>query len=129
MTEHVTDHEAIARLVAGYCHRLDDGDWDGFAQLWAEDAELVIGGATTQGRDAVRASVEASQPPERRGRHLTVNLEVDVDGDTARGVCDFMFWVRDGEGRPKLAFLGRYQDRMTRRDGVWRFARREIQFF
>ena len=125
----MTDHEAITQLVAGYCHRLDDGEWDRFGELWAEDAELVVSGESTRGRDAVRASVEASQPAERRGRHITVNVEIDVDGDSASGVSDFMFWVRDREGKPKLAFLGRYYDRMTRADGVWRFARREIQFF
>jgi len=125
----MTDHEAIARVVAQYCHRLDDGRWDEFADLWAEDAEFVLGGETTRGRDAIRASIEATQPPERRGRHLAVNVEVDVDGDEASAVVDFMFWARDREGKAKLMFLGRYDDRLVRSDGGWRFARREIAFF
>ena len=29
----MTDHEAIGRLVARYCHLLDDGRWDEFADL------------------------------------------------------------------------------------------------
>jgi len=125
----MSDHEAITRLVAEYCHRLDDGEWDEFERLWVDDAELVIRGETTRGRDAVRRAVESTQPPERRGRHLAVNLEVDIDGDEATGLCDFQFWVRDREGGLKLAFLGRYHDRMVRTDGGWRFARREIEFF
>jgi len=125
----MTDHEAIARVVARYCHLLDDGRWDEFADLWAEDAEFVLGGETTRGRDAIRASIEATQPPERRGRHLAVNVEVDVDGDEASAVVDFMFWARDREGKAKLMFLGRYDDRLVRSDGGWRFARREIAFF
>jgi len=125
----MTDHEAIARVVARYCHLLDDGRWDEFADIWAEDAEFVLGGETTRGRDAIRASIEATQPPERRGRHLAVNVEVDVDGDEASAVVDFMFWARDREGKAKLMFLGRYDDRLVRTDGGWRFARREIAFF
>ncbi len=125
----MTEHEAITRVVARYCHLLDDGRWDEFAQLWAEDAEFVLGGETTRGRDAIRGSIEATQPPERRGRHLAVNVEIDVDGDRATGLVDFMFWGRDGEGKAKLLFLGRYDDQLVRTDGVWRFARREISFF
>lgn len=125
----MTDHEAIGRLVARYCHLLDDGRWDEFARLWTEDAELVLRGETTRGRSAIRASIEASQPPERRGRHLTVNLEVDVDGDTAAGTTDFMFWAKGKDGAPRMMFLGRYADTLVRLDGEWRFARREITFF
>ena len=125
----MTDHEAIGRLVARYCHLLDDGRWDDFADLWAEDAELVLHGATTTGRDAIRESIEASQPPERRGRHLAVNLDVVVDGDRATNECDFMFWAKDREGTATLMFLGRYADALVRTAGVWRFARREITFF
>ena len=125
----MTDHEAITRVVARYCHLLDDGRWDEFAQLWAEDAEFVVGGETTRGRDAIRGSIEATQPAERRGRHLAVNVEIDVDGDRATGLVDFMFWGRDREGKAKLLFLGRYDDQLVRTDGEWRFARREIAFF
>jgi len=124
-----TDHEAIARLVARYCHLLDDGRWDEFAGLWADDAELVLQGESTTGRPAIRASIEASQPPERRGRHHAVNLEIAVDGDRATNDCDFVFWARDKEGRVVPVFLGRYADHLVRVDGGWCFARREITFF
>ncbi|MFM8304232.1 MAG: nuclear transport factor 2 family protein [Actinomycetota bacterium] len=125
----MTDHEAIARVVARYCHLLDDGRWDEFADLWATDAELVLRGEVVRGRDAIRRTIEETQPPERRGRHLAVNLEVDVTGDRATGLCDFMFWARNREGAPVLRFLGRYADALARADGVWRFTRREIEFF
>ena len=125
----MTDHEALTRLIARYCHLLDDGRWDEFGDLWAPDAELVIRGDATHGRDAIRANVEATQPPERRGRHLAINVDLEVDGDRATGRCDFLFFVRSSEGKPKLLFLGRYDDAMVRADGSWRFARREISFF
>lgn len=128
-TDRATDHEALTRLIARYCHCLDDGRWDEFADLWAPDAQLLLRGETTHGRDAIRAAVESSQPPERRGRHLALNVELDIDGDTADGLCDFVFFVRSSEGRPKPLFLGRYVDAMVRTEGTWRFARRQISFF
>lgn len=125
----MTDHEAITRVVARYCHLLDDGRWDDFADLWAEDAEFVLDGRATVGRDAIRSTIEATQPPERRGRHLALNLEIDVTGDAATHACDFMFWAGDKEGRPTLRFLGRYADTLVRHADGWRFSRREITFF
>jgi len=125
----VADVVALQRLVARYCHTLDDGDFDAFETLWAPDAEFVLRGETVRGAGAVRADLEARQPPERRGRHLTHNLVVDVDGDRASLRSDFQFLGRDREGRPRLVFLGRYLDEAVRTDGTWRFARREIEFF
>ena len=124
-----TDHEAIATVVARYCHLLDDGRWDEFALLWAEDAEFVLQGQATHGRAAIRDAIAATQPPERRGRHLAVNLEIALDGATATHVCDFMFWARNKEGRATLMFLGRYDDALVRTADGWQFARREITFF
>lgn len=125
----MTDAEALDRLIARYAHTLDDGRWDEFADLWAPEADLVLRGTTTHGRGAIRAAVEASQPPERRGRHHVVNVELEIDGDRARGVSDFVLFVRAVDGPPQPRFVGRYDDTMTRVDGVWRFARREITFF
>lgn len=128
MTE-TTDHEAITRVVARYCHLLDDGRWDEFAGLWTDEAEFVLQGQATRGRGAIRDAIEASQPPERRGRHLAVNLEIEVEGDRATNVCDFTFWARDQEGRATPLFLGRYDDALVRTADGWQFARREITFF
>ena len=37
------DREAIARTLAQYCRTCDDGRFDALAQLFADNAELVIG--------------------------------------------------------------------------------------
>lgn len=129
MRDGATDREAIAAVVARYCHLLDDGRWDEFARLWSDDAEFVLQGQTTTGRQAIRAAIEASQPPERRGRHLATNLELEVDGDRATNVCDFVFWARGKDGVVAPLFLGRYDDTLVRSAEGWQFSRREITFF
>lgn len=123
------DEAAIRRLLARYCHTLDDGDVAGFGALWAGDAELAVRGTVLRGREAIRDTVAGRQPPERRGRHLTVNVEADVDGDAARAVSDFVFYARADDGTPKLRFVGRYHDDLVRDGGEWQFRRRAIEFF
>jgi uncharacterized protein (TIGR02246 family) len=129
----VHDEVAILRVLARYCHTIDDGAFDEFGDLWADDAEFVLRGTVTRGRDAIRDAVEAMQPPERRGRHLTMNAVVDLDGDTAHVVSDFLFFGRDpgasAEGTADLRYLGRYHDDFVRSDAGWQFRRREIEFW
>jgi uncharacterized protein (TIGR02246 family) len=127
------DELAIHRVLARYCHTIDDGAFDAFADLWAVDAEFVLRGTVTRGRDAIRDVIEAMQPPERRGRHLTMNAVIDVDGDAARVVSDFLFFGRDPgaptDVPPALRYIGRYHDALVRSDGGWQFRRRAIEFF
>ena len=127
------DELAIHRVLARYCHTIDDGAFDEFGGLWADDAEFVLRGTVTRSRDAIRDAIEAMQPPERRGRHLTMNAVVDVDGDAARVVSDFLFFGRDpdtpADGPAALRYIGRYHDKFVRTDVGWQFRRREIEFF
>jgi uncharacterized protein (TIGR02246 family) len=127
------DELAILRVLAQYCHTIDDGAFDEFAELWAGDAEFVLRGTVTRGRDAIRDTIAAMQPLERRGRHLTMNPVVDLDGDTAHVVSDFLFFGRDpgapAEGTADLRYLGRYHDDFVRTDAGWQFGRREIEFW
>jgi uncharacterized protein (TIGR02246 family) len=127
------DELAIHRVLARYCHTIDDGAFDEFAQLWADDAEFVLHGTVTRGRDAIRDTIAAMQPLERRGRHLTMNPVVDLDGNAAHVVSDFLFFGRDpgepAEGTAHLRFLGRYHDDFVRTGAGWQFGRREIEFW
>ena len=129
----VHDELAIHRVLARYCHTIDDGAFDEFETLWADDAEFALRGDVTRGRDAIRDAIEAMQPPERRGRHLTMNSVVDLDGDAAHVVSDFLFFGRDpgapAEGTADLRYLGRYHDDFVRTDAGWQFRRREIEFW
>ena len=127
------DELAIHRVLSRYCHTIDDGAFDDFAELWADDAEFVLRGTVTRGRAAIRDAIEAMQPPERRGRHLTMNRAIDVDGDAAHAVSDFLFFGRDpgapAEGTADLHYLGRYHDDFVRTDAGWQFRRRAIEFW
>ena len=59
---------------------------------------------------------------------MGANAIIDVEGDTARAVSDFVFMRREGGPDPLVKFIGRYADRFVRTPDGWRFRRREIQF-
>jgi len=129
---HADDEEAIRALVVAYAERLDAGDLDGVADLFANGVfRSARGGAPLVGRDAVRSMYgpvllyEGGVP---RTMHVLGNILVQpsADGDTATAQCTFTVLqaVTDGSLGPVLA--GRYHDRFERVDGVWRFAERVV---
>ena len=124
----VDDERAIQRLLARYCHLVDDGAFDELTQLWADDAELALRGETATGPVAIVAVIAGLQTPERRGLHVGANAIIDVEGDTARSASDFVFMRREGGPDPIVKFIGRYLDRFVRTPDGWRFRRREVRF-
>lgn len=121
-----TDHEQIRNLLAAYCIHVDDGDFERLASLFTEDAVVDAMGDVMQGRDTIARSMEENYIPRRRGRHVTLNSFIEVDGDSATATSDIMFVRRSKEG-PLIQLMGRYTDELVRRDGAWRFRRRTIR--
>lgn len=116
MDQTATDQEAIRRTLAEYCHLLDDADFDGFAGLFADQAEVQIGRRNIRGRASIREWIESSSPPGMR--HLAMNHLIKVDGKEASAVSDFVVVTSVA----KLSHLGRYEDKLERGvDGTWRF--------
>jgi len=119
--------DAVARTLARYCQRCDDGDFDGFEELFEAHAVYIVMGTTHQGRDAIRAFIEAAQGPEARGKHLLGQSDVEIDAEAglATAVTDYLFISR----ALQITSAGRYHDSLRRGpDGEWRFTAREIRF-
>lgn len=119
------DEDQVRRTLAGYCQYLDDGDFDRWIDLFTEDARLIFGGRPTEGRPAIRSYMEQVQPPEGRGKHITANILVELDGDTASASTDYLFVRPAAEGLVPVA-TGRYRDTLVRDGERWRFQQREI---
>lgn len=118
--------ERIRRLMAAYCHRIDDGDLAGWASLFTGDATLAIGRHEYGGRPAIREWAESSLAgaPEA-SRHMVTNAEIEIDGATATAISDFMVL----SASMSVLVGGRYDDRLVLSDGTWSFAERRISFF
>jgi len=114
----------IRRTLSAYCHLCDDGEFDRLAEQFAPDGSFVFAGEIVTGRTALVQWFERSQTPKRRGKHLTTNTIVDLLGDRAHAVSDFVF-LRMTEAGITPAIAGRYLDDLRRVDGRWLIERRE----
>ncbi|SEO62628.1 DUF2255 family protein [Actinacidiphila rubida] len=127
----VPAHRAVENLLARYAELVDDGDFAGVGELLA-DASFTGSGATFTGREAIEGMfrdtliVYADGTP--RTQHVTSNVAVDVDEDAGTAEarsCVTVLQAVDGLPLQVIA-AGRYRDRFTRRDGRWRFTRRQV---
>jgi hypothetical protein len=114
----VADELAIGRVLHAYCQLLEDGDFAALADQFAPQGSYSYAGEVVTGRTALQEWFAEHNPPERRGKHLTVNAIVDVRGDQAEVTSDFLF-IRVVDGAVTPVFAGRYFDVLTRTEGRW----------
>ena len=119
---------AIQRVIAGYCHTQDSGDADAFADLFTDDASLDVGLPDPfVGRDAIRELGGGVSTMVPGVRHVTSNLMIEGDGDTASARSYFqVFTTAGGAEETRLVMSGVYTDTFRREAGQWRFASRAV---
>lgn len=137
--QQVADRMLIRELMDRYGTVHDSGTPDEYADLFAPDGEIAIGGGAVvvKGREALLA--QAQRDHDRYGvtddqgrwssimRHLISNAQVTITGDgTAEGTCYVTTVVRRGDVGPAILSISRYVDRYVKTDGQWRIQHREI---
>ncbi|MBV9870281.1 MAG: nuclear transport factor 2 family protein [Frankiaceae bacterium] len=132
------DQWEIRQLIERYANGADRADGEAVAELFADDAELVV---WLDPRDAKPTSTRRG-PAEiataiswmeryHATQHVISNSVVDIDGDTARGdtrCTAHHVQDQDNDQGPedRILFI-RYSDDFVRVDGSWRFSRRELR--
>lgn len=126
-----SDEDAIAALIHAYAERLDDGDLDGVAALFAEATWRTPARAEAlRGAAAVRRAYDGVLLYDGRPctKHVVTNLVVTVAPDGATAAARSYFTVL--QARPDLPLqpiiCGRYHDAFARDARGWRFADRLI---
>ncbi len=126
------EKDAIREVLAEYCFRLDGGQFADMAALFAEDGtwETAFGKATgrTAIADFARGLRERAAQPRPRAIHLTTNIVVALDGDSAK-VRSNWTTVQNSPQGPKLGSGGAYFDDMVKQGGRWLFRHRRIDRF
>ncbi len=129
----IDDREAITRLMNEYCYRIDSGDLQGFANLFAHARWQVLGDPTggDYGSEAVLKTLEnvilyGGKP---LTKHVMSNLQIDLSADNnqAAAQCYIVVFQAVPPDFPLQAiFAGHYHDRFELVDDCWRFAARDI---
>lgn len=122
----------IENLLYTYAERIDAGDLDGVAELFAHGRihgqENGPPETVFEGRDAVRALYEWSTRiyPDTgtpKTKHLTTNarIEVDEDAGTATARSSYAVLQATDELPLQVIITGHYDDTFHRVDGSWCF--------
>lgn len=125
--QRLEDLEEIRQLRARYCYLLDDGEWQGLAELFTEDGQFHgIGSATGRAElAAFYARVHAASFD--AWWHFSANETVEWHGDHATGET-YLYQPCVMNGTAYVS-AGRYRDELVKRDGRWYFKVRRVSFF
>jgi ketosteroid isomerase-like protein len=121
--------DQIRLTLAFHAQRLDDGDADGYAALYTEEAQFTSAAGTYSGRMAIHKFIRelfAARTPERRSKHLFGNTVMTVVGDVAEAVTDVSISQRIGDGPWTMGVLNRHFDRLVRSGDQWLFAEKRV---
>ena len=125
----VNDYESIRNLLARFVHLRDDKHFEEWAELFSVDGIFEYGGKVLIGRQAIASDV-AELLRWDRGKHLWANPVIELDGDCAKVLSDFVKLQRAGgsDTAPELVLqvMGRYEDELVRVEGRWFIARRRV---
>jgi uncharacterized protein (TIGR02246 family) len=127
------DERSLRRLIASYTQRGDALDWEGWAELFAEDAVFTIPGAfgTLTGRKEIHdVSKAALGTVYQTTQHYIINLDFDLDGDRATGRGDLIYSALPDRDRPTGYYLtgGRYTWTFARKAAGWRIQEATLNF-
>jgi hypothetical protein len=127
------DWHAIETLIMTYAERVDLGDFAGVADLFdGATYRSALGDDVTvqDGRDAVLDTFETlvRRYPDGtpRTKHVTTNVMVEVDGNTATARSYYTVMQQTDVLPLQPIICGRYHDRFANEGGEWRFTDRLI---
>jgi uncharacterized protein (TIGR02246 family) len=113
--------QEIRDQITRYAIFFDDKDWDGFAELWADDAAFVGPGMSFEGKEAVLGFLTTCLPADYNGKHMNAPPLVElVAPGRARARTDVVWISMDFENR----IVARYDDIFRLVGDRWLFERR-----
>ncbi len=127
--QRIDDRIAIEQLLMEYGRAVDNRDFAAFAALFTDEGEWKGAQGSYRGRKDIQQSMEkifsaaAADIPKGKNFHLLTNVIIDLQGDHATASSKFIFYTMNG-AKPEAAVAGRYEDRLVRVGGAWKFQQR-----
>jgi hypothetical protein len=128
----MSDEERIREVLSQFIQLRDDKRFDDWVNLFTEDGTFAYLSNNLVGRVAIKSHVEALLQADK-GKHLCVNSIIQIHGDEADAVSDFVKLEPDdaspeaqSTGGFHIAATGRYLDRFVRRGSAWKLAARQV---
>ena len=126
--EYVADRLEIQDLCTRYGAGVDRRDWDLWESCFTEDAiiDYTAMGGIRGGVKEVRAWMEKTFEQIGPCQHLTLNAEIEIDGDVATARTGFYNPMTVGSKEKPLFYLcgGWYCDQLVRTSEGWKFRER-----
>jgi 3-phenylpropionate/cinnamic acid dioxygenase small subunit len=122
------DKDAIRELLARYCFLLDGYRLSEFAALFTSDGEWISRNGNAKGPGGIEQLLRGLVPepaPGRRRKHFTTNIVIELSGDSATVISNFLV-VRDSEAGPVVSVAGTYDDIVVRTAEGWKFRSRKL---
>jgi hypothetical protein len=120
------DKDEIRDLIYSYCQTVDRLDYDRLRRLYHEDATDNHGYNPSSSVDEFIEMLKPHSESSSGIHHAVCNSYIKVDGDYAEAETYLLAsqYQPDGEGRAHMSCGGRYLDKFTRVDNVWKFQTR-----
>lgn len=134
---HLTDRAAISDTLIAFARALDTRDWEGYANLYAEDGRLELPFTRPDGSQAGHVGRDGMAEYVAREvggswvatHHLSSNHQITIEGDTAATVSYCQCIHRPGDDPTDVWELGGwYLCRLRREEsGHWKFTYVTVQ--
>jgi hypothetical protein len=113
--------DAILNLTARHNQCYSDGDRNGWIMTFRHSGASFT-------RDGEEFTDLSAAFDGGRGRLVTVDHEISVDGVNATQRCVALLFARTGDGGIHLRATGTYRDQLIYERGGWYFTSRELQW-
>lgn len=128
----MTSRDEIIHLMNVYGFTIDAGDLEGFTDLFEHGEWTAEGAPPNHGKQELLdtlSNVIIYDDGTPRTKHLTNNVELDIDEDAGTATCQcYVTVMQQTDDFPlQTIFSGHYFDDFERVDGQWRFKKRFIR--